>query len=278
MAKNELTGIERQLVLEYLMDGNAPVTLTLIKEENSSFAAGQEPVSAVFPVAVRAEQLKVFNQGIILLRNAPESANVFVGKMVKVQFYFNKLALFFITKVQRVSAGLALVIPSVILKIEDSKPAEKSGFSVILYYENGSKNAQKIDIRCDFDERFPLFVKSDYKKIVDRYLSEKVLEQVESIEGRIHAPKVIYLDSQRIVFAAKKSDMPLSHGCEYAVLMSFPIAGPIKERKVYISCIIEEMFENYECSRLCACARFSSIREEDARLLSDKIVDETKSD
>lgn len=277
MDKSELTGIERQLVLEYLMDGNAPVTLTLFKEDKTD-VANSAPVSAVFPVALRAEQLKVLNQGIILLKDAPESASVFLGKMVKVQFYFNKLALFFVTKVQNVSAGFALVIPAVISKVEDKKTPEKSGFAVVLYYKNGTKTAQKIDIHCDFDERFPLFVKSDYKKIVDRYLSEKTTDQIESIADRIHAPKVIYLDSQRIVFAAKKNDMSLTHGCEYAVLLRFPISGPIKDRKVYLSCIVDDMFENYECNRLCACAKFSSIREEDERFLSDKIVDETKSD
>lgn len=277
MGKTELTGIERQLVLEYLMDGNSPVTLTLIKEENDS-SHDTAPVSAVFPVALRAEQLKVFNQGIILLKNAPESASVFLGKAVKVQFYFNRLALYFVSRVQSVSAGLALVIPSVISKIEDKISSSNSGFSIVVFYENGSKNGQKIDIRCRFDERFPLFVKSDFKKIVDRYLSEKVQEEVESIEGRLHAPKVIYLDSRSIVFAAKKSEMSLAHGRQYALLLRFPIAGPIKERKVFLTCIIEDMFENYDCNRLCACARFSSIREEDERFLSDKIVDENKAD
>ena len=87
MDKSELTGIERQLVLEYLMDGNAPVTLTLFKEDKTD-VANSAPVSAVFPVALRAEQLKVLNQGIILLKDAPESASVFLGKVVKVQFYF----------------------------------------------------------------------------------------------------------------------------------------------------------------------------------------------
>ena len=31
MEKNELTGIERQLVLQYLVDGNVPVTVTEVK-------------------------------------------------------------------------------------------------------------------------------------------------------------------------------------------------------------------------------------------------------
>ena len=273
MAKNELTGIERQLVLEYLMDGNSPVTITLVKDTDETSAS--EPVSAVFPVALRAEQIKVLGQGIILLKNAPDSTELFAGKMVRVKFYFNKLALFFVTKVQRASTGLALVIPSAISKVEDEQPVDndKPGFSVTIFYKSGSKNGQKIDIRCNLDERFPLFVRGDYKKLTDRYFSVEIMEREESIAERIHAPTVIYLDSESVVFASKKNDMTLSHGCEYALLLRFPIAGPIKERKVYLSCVVDEIFENYECNRLCARAKFSSIREEDERFLSDKIVD-----
>ena len=271
MAKNELTGIERQLVLEYLMDGNSPVTITLVKDAGET--SSTEPVSAVFPVALRAEQMKVLGQGIILLKNAPDSAGLFVGKMVRVKFYFNKLALFFVTKVQRASTGLALVIPSAISKVEDVQSVDKPGFSVTIFYKSGSKSGQKIDIRCYLDERFPLFVRSDYKKLSKRYFAAEIEDSEESIAERIHAPTVIYLDSESVVFAAKKNDMTLTQGCEYALLLRFPIAGPIKERKVYLSCVVDDVFENYECNRLCARAKFSSIREEDERFLSDKIVD-----
>jgi hypothetical protein len=271
MAKNELTGIERQLVLEYLMDGNSPVTITLVNDSPS--APASEPVSAVFPVALRAEQMKVLGQGIILLKNAPDSTELFAGKMVRVKFYFNKLALFFVTKVQRASTGLALVIPSAISKVEEEKPVDKPGFSVTIFYKSGSKTGQKIDIRCNLDERFPLFVRSDFKKLAKRYLEAEIKEAEEAIAERIHAPTVISLDSESVVFAARKNDITLTHGCEYAVLLRFPIAGPIKERKVYLSCVVDEIFENYECNRICARAKFSSIREEDERFLSDKIVD-----
>ena len=147
MAKNELTGVERQLVLDYLVDGNAPLTISLEKEDSSG-SLGQEPVQPVFPLALKAEQIQVLEQGIILLKNAPESASLFLGRVVRVQFYFNKLALYFITKVQAVPAKkskpeepvtLALVIPVSIFKVEDKKNLEKSGFSVTVYYEASSK-------------------------------------------------------------------------------------------------------------------------------------------
>ena len=273
MEKNELTGIERQLVLEYLMDGNAPLTLSLQNENLPEKKS--ESLSVTFPVALRSEQMKVLGEGIILLRNTGSAVESFFGKNVRVQFYFNKLALYFDTRVQRASTGLALVIPSVIHKLPDEIPESRSGFSVTVYYEssarNGMNKSQKTDILCDFDENYPLFTKNDYKKVVQRYLSEKNAEKNENIAERIHAPKVIYVDSSRIVFAAKKTDMPLASGCEYALLLCFPITGPIKQRKVYVSCVVDDMFESYERDKLCACAKISSIREEDVRFLDDKM-------
>ena len=289
MAKNELTGVERQLVLDYLIQGNASLTISPEKEDSSG-ASGQEPVQAVFPVAVKAEQMQVLEQGIILLKNAPESASLFLGRMVRVQFYFNKLALYFTAKVQSLPAkksgsskpdepvSLALVIPASIFKVEDKKNQEKSGFSVTVYYESSTKRNEKhqTDIICDFDEKFPLFVYAAYKEIAKRYLAEPELPEDEAIEGRIHSPKVVYLDSTRILFGSRKIDMPFAADYEYAVLLRFPISGPVKERKVYFTCVVDEVFENYDCNRLCACARISSIREEDVRFLSDKILHEDK--
>ena len=65
--------------------------------------------------------------------------------------------------------------------------------------------------------------------------------------------------------------MPFTSGSEYALLLRFPISGPVKERKVYASCVIDRIYESFECGRLCACAVFSSIREEDERFLEDKM-------
>ena len=277
MGKSVLTGIERQLVLEYLIDGNAPVTLREISRGEGEKVSS---VSSVFPLALRSEQIKVLDQGIILLKNPPGKAFSFEEKLVRVQFYFNKLALFFDTKVQLVSAGLALVIPSVICKIVDKPSLPKTAFSVTVYYESSSKkggaSSHKTDISCDFDNAYPLFVSSPFMDVVNRYLSEKKEDEAESIEGRIHAPKLIYFDRQRMVFAAKKKDMPFSAGAEYAVLVRFPLKGPIKERKVYLSCVIEDLYESFDRSCLCACASVSSIREEDARFLEDKVASSSK--
>ena len=270
MPKKELTGIERQLVLSYLIEGNAPVTVSLLRDtQNPDFDdnADEPP----FPIVLHGNQMRLLEEGIILIKNPPLLVSTFAGRSVRVQFYFNKLALFFVTKVQWASNGLALVIPLVINRVEDSAEAKKSGFSVTLFYENGMRNSQKINVECDFDDSYPLFVVSDFNERIDRFLSEERVSKNEAISCRAHSPKVIYLDSKVIVFAARKNDMSLTPGSEYAVLLRFPIPGPVKERKVYLSCVADDMFEDFERKRLCAIARISLIREEDERFLADKI-------
>ena len=41
MEHDKLTGIERELVLQYLIDGNVPVTLTPVEEELTSLFPGR---------------------------------------------------------------------------------------------------------------------------------------------------------------------------------------------------------------------------------------------
>ena len=69
----ELSGIERELVLQYLIDGNVPVTLTPTDKItiNKNDYTKTEPViksltSQIFPVAIRGEHIKVQKNGEIL--------------------------------------------------------------------------------------------------------------------------------------------------------------------------------------------------------------------
>ena len=219
--------------------------------------------------------MKVLEQGIILIQDSNNQIQSFDGKNVRVLFYFNKLGLYFETKAQSSSAGLALVIPKIINKVEDKKTNEKKDFSVTVFYETSAakKASQPVEIACNFDSRFPLFEHTDLNSRIEKYLSEcdSAEQEGEAIAGRIHSPSVIHVDSKNIVFASRKIDMPFTSGAEYALLLRFPISGPIKERKVYASCVINRIYENFECDRLCACAVFSSMREEDERFLEDKM-------
>ena len=111
MKNEKLTGIERELVLQYLIDGNVPVTVTPVESENDADTIHSVP-SQIFPVVIKGENVKVSKSGEISLKNLPESAVSFKSKNVKVEFYFNRVGLFFITQVKSVKAGLALVIPA----------------------------------------------------------------------------------------------------------------------------------------------------------------------
>ena len=102
MEHSKLTGIERELVLQYLIDGNVPVTLTPIEEELSSDSEDKELeirslTSQIFPVAIKGEHIKVKKNGEILLENPVQSVASFAGKTVKVEFYFNRVGLYFIS-------------------------------------------------------------------------------------------------------------------------------------------------------------------------------------
>ena len=56
-----LSGIERELVLQYLKDGNVPVTVTSVDsgvlDRSTDIACPTE--SAVFPVAIKSNQIQI---------------------------------------------------------------------------------------------------------------------------------------------------------------------------------------------------------------------------
>ncbi len=304
---NELTGIERKLVLQYLMDANVPVTLTEEKEsgtENQDFR--EEPeirsvASGIFPVALPGKQMTVLDQGIILLQNPPESIKAFDGKKVRVQFYFNRLGLYFITDVKSVKSGLALVIPSCINKIEEKEKKHSPSLTALLYYSSNESGALKCSFLQDYElfvspkwsdvpeevqfkaksylEKFVMECRSDGKSIgnglflisVVRYLATPSQKTNLAIEGRKENPFVIYLDEQRIVFAGNVDDIIIQGGCDYSVVLGFPIfSGPIKERTIYSNFKADNVFFDEENKKYCAVCSFTNIKEEDARYIEDK--------
>lgn len=311
---NALTGIERQLVMQYLIDGNVPVTVTSCEKENTdgdatdkkTSSAKKSYVSGVFPVAIHSKQMTVLEQGIIVLNNPTDSVKAFDGKKVKVQFYFNKLGLYFETVIKQISSGdLALAIPGAIFKIQEKERTEKGEFSVVLYFKS-ELGAESHSVNCRFIENFDLFsqpkwsdidesVQQSAKKYLERFI--KVCRSVENnsllgnglhlipvcrflaekgrpdlkIEGRKNPPSIIYIDEARIVFALEHNDAYFEKNLEYGILLSFPIKnGPIRERTIYISFVADNIFYDDDESKSCVVCHYSSIKEEDARFLEDK--------
>lgn len=303
MAENELTGIERQLVLQYLMDGNVPVTVKPLEESSSDEKKSvKADASRIFPVALHAEQMTVLDKGIILLKNPPESVKPFDGKTVRVQFYFNKLGLYFDTTMKKVSSGLALAIPAVINHVTEVEKPKLSGLSAVLYYETGKK-AGGVHIDCDFDDGYPIFTEPKWSSVpeedaavakkylekavmdsrrdklsignglflipVCRYLASEI-ENSGSIQSRKKNPLVLFVNHERIVFAFREGDADFCKGSEYALKMGFPLEGPVKERTVYLTCLVEAVLESDDKTKKSAVCRFTSIKEEDVRFLYEK--------
>ena len=305
---NELSGIERQLVLEYLMDGNVPVTVTAV-EKVAPHNTPRIASSQIFPVALRSEQMTVLNQGIILLKNVPASVHSFDGKQVRVQFYFNKLGLYFVTTMKRTSTGLALVIPAVIQRVQDAVPQTQSGFSAMLYYETGAHTGV-VNVTCTVDSSYPLLVEPKWSDIeeseqkiaktylekavassrssgkaignglflipVCRYLAhDEIVTDIKAVETRSTPPTVLYINHERIVFGYKKDSYSFQIGSEYALKLGFPLQTPVKKRTIYITCRTEAIYKNDASEseeRFCAICRYTSIKEEDIRFLYEMNV------
>ncbi len=304
MLQNELTGIERQLVLQYLIDGNVPVTVTEESTAGDDLQQKKRNIeSGVFPVALPGEEFTVLEQGIILLKNPPQAVKLFDGKKVRVQFYFNRLGLYFITTVKSVNSGLALVIPAVIKKIEEKKVKKINDFEALLYYSTVKENQfvkcnflpeyspfsqpkwsdveeQKQQIAKTYLEKFVMQCRSDGKLIgnglflisVVRFLTQEIEQETRSIKERKNPPSLIYVDDKKVVFACFKEDLEFNEGNEYSLVFSFPILnGPIKERTVYTEIKVEAIYEDDSQTKCCIVCDFFNIKLEDARYLEDKV-------
>ncbi len=304
MQASKLTGIERELVLQYLIDGNVPVTVTPIENpEEKDFGTAQvkPATSALFPIAIKAEQLKVIAQGIILLTTPPENVKNFIGKSVRVEFYFNRLGLYFETTIKQIKAGLALVIPSSISRMQETTEKERpTEFRAQLYFSVNKKTDIHID--CLPKEGYDIFARPVWKDIqeesqqkakvflekfiahartrgtagsgvqlipVVRYLAEKVVKK-ESIQGRQNPLEVIFVNHERIVFGAKTENIDLKDGTEYALEMSLPMPKPLTGRKIFATCRVESNYSDESKELTCAVCRYTSLQEEDIRFLYEK--------
>jgi hypothetical protein len=303
MENKELTGIERQLVLQYLVDGNVPVTVTPFEKDELPESNKIQPLSsAVFPVALKADQITVLDQGIILLKNPPQSVQRFEGRQVKVEFYFNRVGLYFVTEIKSIKAGLALVIPASIQRIQDTAVKHTYDFSAVFYYSCGNKST--VNLECVPGERYELFSRPVWSSIaleeqqtakkyleqfvaeakkekkagngiqlipICRYLTEGNNKRIEAVQGRVKPFDILFVDHERIVLGCENKKCPLSAGAEYALKMSFFLGdGPVASRDVYITCAAEKIYTAEGSDCVCIDCVYTTIQEEDVRFLYEK--------
>lgn len=302
MTNENLTGIERELVLQYLMDGNIPVTLTPVEENEDSNNNIHSITSQVFPVALKPNHIKVQKNGKIKLENPPQSILGFADKTVKVEFYFNRVGLYFISKVKQENNDLIIFLPDTISRIKDIEEKTEYDFSAILYYECNSK--KDINTKCIPWEKEEIFTRPVWKSIplenqkkakeylekfveiakieknagngiqlipVCNYLTTKSEIKMESMENRKKPLSILYIDHERIVFGSENLDDNYICGSEYGLKLCFSIKNsPILSRDIYVTSIINKVYFNEDKSRKCIDCVYTTMQEEDLRYLYEK--------
>lgn len=301
MEKNRLSGIERELVLQYLTDGNVPVTLTPEVTEKDS--ENPHPLgSAVFPVALKAEKIKADKTGIIQLVNPPQSVLSFANRNVKVEFYFNRVGLYFYSIVNETKNGLELTVPDSILYIQDSSETQKYDFTASIYFE--CRTSSDVNINCIPFKDCPLFSRPVWKTIplenqqkakqylqifveqakveknagngiqlipVCNYLTSIPEQKIEAVQDRMKPLSILYVDHERIVFGGETKGFVLVGGAEYAVKMSFTLKeGPLVSRDLFVTCRVNKIYNDVTGMKFCADCVYTTVQEEDLRFLYEK--------
>ena len=294
--KQNLTGIERQLVLDYLR--SFPVQLNLVFFDGDGKTLLNMTVVTVPCLAEEsscndfiAVDLSCCEQPL------PEKA------CVRVMFYYNQLGLFFDSELKSVSCFSGFLVPACINRIFETKESSEKEFSAVIFY---GINKNKSDFaECRAEPGYSLFSPQNWdcvpagalaktklciKKIlqeaserkhpvekgsflipVGMYLSNDDCDsEMEPFEGKVYPPGVIYIDQKKIVFAASSLAMRFSEFATYEVSLKIPLSPPLIVRTIDASCVIEMLCKNDKGDRCCAVARFTNLKEEDFRFLSEK--------
>lgn len=315
--EKELTKIERELVLQYLIDDNVPLTVTLEEKPEKADAelAGEKtslpekesrlPASAVFPVAIPSEQITVLSQGIILLKNPARTVRPFIGKQVRVQFYFNRLGLYFLTEMKECSKGLAIVIPSAIRRLPELVSGPGYALSGAVSYE--SANA-RISISCiplpgyrllespkwtDIPEACRSHAKALLESFVQEsrsgraepagnglhllavarcLASEQDTHESEPVEGRAKPFYLIFADDKRIVLALKSGSEKIDLDLSYDLSLDFALPGNrLFKRTVRTGCQAETVYSDGSGGMQCVSLKYTGLQEEDRRFLCEQV-------
>ena len=307
MEHDKLTGIERELVLQYLIDGNVPVTLTPVEEQLSSNSEDKEGeirslTSQIFPVAIKGEHMKVKKNGVILLENPVQAVSSFANKQVKVEFYFNRVGLYFISHVKESKKGLTLTIPDQIERIADVEEDSDYDFSSVIYFD--CKSRRDLNLKCIPVEGIELFARPVWKIIalenqkkakelleqfvdqakkeknagngiqlipVCKYLTEKHSAGLEAMENRVKPFSILFVDHERLVVGMETQNCTFFENEEYGIKLSFSIKrGPILTRDIYVTSLVNKIYRSADGLYSCVDFRYTTLQEEDMRFLYEK--------
>ena len=301
--QNKLTGIERELVLQYLIDGNVPVTLTPFDENlDKDSEVIHSLTSQIFPIAIKGEDVKVNKDGTILLENPPQAVVNFANKVVKCEFYFHKVGLYFISDVTETKDGLALVLPKEIERIIDEADDKKYNFSALMYFD--CKTRKDLNISCVPYAYLELFSRPVLKIIpienqkkakelledfvkaakveknagngiqlipICKYLTEAKTDAVEAMEGRIRPLSILFVDHERLVLGMDSKLCTFFLNDEFGFKLSFSLNnGPVLSRDIFVTATVNKLYRSKDNNLSCVDFTYTSIQEEDLRFIYEK--------
>jgi len=297
MKNEKLTGIERELVLQYLIDGNVPVTVTPVESENDADTIHSVP-SQIFPVVIKGENVKVSKSGEISLKNLPQSAVSFKSKNVKVEFYFNRVGVFFESKISETKDGYTIELPKEISRIQDVEEEHLYDFSSVIYFDFNNK--KDLNIKCvpskivELFERpvwklIPLENQKKAKDLLEKFVEEAKVQknagnglllipvcnyltfentQFESIENRLKPVEILYIDHERIVVGFEQNDDFVQNE-EFGIKLIFSLKkGPILTRDIFVTAFVNKIYKNE--NKFCIDFKYTTLQEEDMRFLYEK--------
>lgn len=297
MKNEKLTGIERELVLQYLIDGNVPVTVTPVESGNDVDTIHSVP-SQIFPVVIKGENVKVSKSGEISLKNLPQSAVSFKSKNVKVEFYFNRVGVFFESKISETKDGYTIELPKEISRIQDVEEEHLYDFSSVIYFDFNNK--KDLNIKCvpskivELFERpvwklIPLENQKKAKDLLEKFVEEAKVQknagnglllipvcnyltfentQFESIENRQKPVEILYIDHERIVVGFEQNNDFVQNE-EFGIKLIFSLKkGPILTRDIFVTAFVNKIYKNE--NKFCIDFKYTTLQEEDMRFLYEK--------
>ena len=107
--------------------------------------------------------------------------------------------------------------------------------------------------------------------IFARDVTEKKVEKMQSLQNRMEPLTILFVDHERIVFGVPASQKKSFNSKEYGIKISFSInKGPISAREIFVTGIVNKIYQNEENDDICVDFRYSNMQEEDLRFLYEK--------
>lgn len=284
MSNRALTGLERELSLRYLMDGNVPITLAKLDCKVPSEVA-------IFPQVFPSNSLEVSLNKIILKDSTDFLKNT---TKVKVQFYFNKLGLYFCTRLTHEGGKLCLSVPEKIFVSSNKRVAKTAARAILRFTGESNKD---FCLNAKVPSEFDIFsmpewgnIELENQKEAKEYLTAFVQKQKErGVKPGVYLLSVcryffyeetleslptldiIFCDSKRILLAKKNSPLELKEGETY--MLQFYIdtnKQNLHERAIFVNCVVKDIYISKDKISQCAICNFVNLKKEDERFLYEK--------